>query len=291
MLVREIVFGLLVGSSLVVSGCKGSEGSSAPESNVVTFGIEPFEVATGEDRIWCKTMKVPSDVTLDVRKWKITMPEGSHHFILYRSEANLPDGFGACTEMNDRVFVTASQTAGSFETEYPAGLALPLFAGEQLILETHYANATGGPITAQVEVEAHTMAHEDVTDYVQTVLAPYTDFSIPPMTNGYTDGASVNEAPGFKVIAMSSHTHSRATLVTIDRTVGGVTSRVFENTDWHAPVIKNFSPPLEGASGNSLRLECTWNNETDAPITFGPTTDDEMCIAVLTFYPAYSYSP
>lgn len=287
---RKIAIGLVVGSSLVGFACSGSK-DGQQESRIVSFGIEPFEVAVGEDRIWCKTMKVPSDVTLDVRKWKVTMPEGSHHFILYRSDANLADGFGPCTEMNDRVFVTASQTPGAFETEYPEGLALPLFAGEQLILETHWSNATGAAITGQVEVEAHTMPHEDVTDYVQTVLAPYADFVIPPVTNDYVDGAEVSETPGFNVIALSSHTHSRATKVTIDRTVNGTTSRVYENTDWHAPVIENFSPPLVSAAGNKLRLECTWNNETNAPITFGPTAADEMCIAILTFYPAYSYSP
>ena len=275
------------------AGCSdgGSSGSASP-GDVVTLEMEPWQVAAGEDRIWCKTMKVPSDVTLDVSKFTITMPAGSHHFILYRSDSNVPDGFGDCDGM-DRTFVVGSQTYGEFEVAYPEGLALPLFAGEQLVLESHYSNASSDPITATVTVDLHTIAHDQVEDYLQTVLVPYSDFSIPPNTTGYVDGMTVPEFAGYNVLSMSSHGHKRLKRFTVDRTVAGSagTTRVYESTDWESPEITEFTPPLAGQSGNELRFECTWDNETNQPIGFGSTTEDEMCIMVLTFFPAYSYSP
>ncbi len=280
--------------AVVAAGCNdgpfGEEGDGGGDPQTVHLGIEPFEVAQGEDHVWCKTMKVPSDVTLDVTSVKITMAPGSHHFILYRSDNDLPDGFGDCTEMDDRLFVTGSQTPVS-EWSLPEGLALPLFAGEQLILETHYANASDGPITGEVDVELRLMPHDEVEDYIQTVLIPYTDFEIPPMTTGYVDGMTIPEIGGYNVLSISSHTHKRATLFTIDHLTDAGTERVFTNDDWHAPPTHTFDPPLRTDSDNGWRFECTWTNETDHPIHFGTTTEDEMCIMVMTFFPAYSYSP
>lgn len=245
----------------------------------------------GEDRIWCKTMKVPSDVTLDVSQFKITMPVGSHHFILYTSDSDYADGFGSCQGMNDRMFITGSQISGEYQFDYGPGLALPLFAGQQLILESHYANASSDSITAFVEVEMSIMKHEDVVDYVQTVLVPHTSFSIPPQTTGYTSSMTIPEQSGFNVISASSHAHARLTRFTADRITPGGTTRIFETTDWDSPHVEKYSPALAGTSGNQIRFECTWNNETTEAITFGETQNDEMCILVLTFFPAYSYSP
>lgn len=280
---------------LAAAGCSSSSpsgGGDDGDTPALTIGIEPWEVQQGEDRLWCKTMKVPGDASTvyDVSRIRITMPEGSHHFILYRSEQSLPDGFGECEEM-DRTFVTGSQTAGTFETRYPDGKAVPLFGGEQLILESHYANA-GPALTAYVDVELFTVPHEDVKDYLQTILVPYTDFSIPASTTGYVDGMTVPEIDGFNTWQISSHMHQRGVRFTADRLVPGEEpQRFYVSEDWHSPVIKTFDDPMAWDGDNQVRFECTWNNETGAPIGHGPTTDDEMCILVVTFFPAYSYSP
>ena len=288
---RLVAVALLV---LALAGCSPSSPSKGGdgETPALTIGIAPWEVQQGEDRIWCKTMKVPGDASTvyDVSKIRITMPPGSHHFILYRSEEGLEDGFGDCVEMS-RTFVTGSQTAGTFETQFPDGKAVPLFGGEQLILESHYANA-GPTLTAFVEVDFFTVPHEEVKDYLQTILVPYTDFEIPASTTGYVDGMTVPEYDGFNTWQVSSHMHQRGVRFTADRLVPGQEpQRFYVSEDWHSPVIKTFDEPLAWDSENQVRFECTWNNETDAPIHHGPTTDDEMCILVVTFFPAYSYSP
>ncbi len=280
------------GALFLLAGCS-SNGNGGGSSNprTVTIEMEPWQVMPGEDRIWCKTMKVPSDVTLDVSKFTVTMPDGSHHFILYTSDTDYPDGFGGCQGMNDRMFITGSQISGVYESAYGPGLALPLFAGQQLILESHYANASGDPITAHVSVEMEVIDHADVADYVQTILIPHTSFSIPPQTTGYTSSMTVPEMPGFNVISATSHAHARLTKFTADRVTPAGTNRIFETTDWDSPQVERYTPPLAGDSANSITFECTWNNETTGYIEHGSTQNDEMCILVLTFFPAYSWSP
>lgn len=291
-------FGVLAMVALV-AGCTnaspvaGDDDGSGPDDPALTIAIEPWQIAPGQDAIWCKTMKVPGEPgeVYDVSKIRVNMNSGSHHFILYRSSSDLPDSFGDCTEMNDRSFITGSQTPGTFETQFPEGKAMPIFGGEQLILENHYANADTVEITGSVTVDFFTIDHSDVDDYMQTALLVYDNFAIPPVTNDHMDGDSINQIPGLSIWMLSSHTHSRMTNFTADKIEAGIPTRIYENTDWHAPVQTIFDPPFLGKAGDQLSWTCTWNNETDAFIYFGPTTADEMCILVATFFPALDYSP
>lgn len=290
---HSLAFGLaLVFLGTGAAGCKGSSG--AKTSQPAAIGIEPWSVQPGEDRVWCKTMKVPVGATLDVNSFTITMAAGSHHFILYRSTDNLPDGFGDCGDMNNITFLTGSQTPGAVTNAYPAGLALPLFSGEQLILQSHYVNASTSPIEAKVDVQMTTIPHDQVTDYVQTFLIVDSSFAIPPGTTGYTDGGKdLTETPNLKILSVSSHMHKRGIHFTIDESGADmpVPERLFETTEWHAPPIATFDPPRPTSASHSLHYQCTWNNETASPIYFGPTTEDEMCIMVVTVFPALDYAP
>lgn len=298
---RVVVGFGLIASLLVAAGCTSASPASQgdddddgqTEEPAATIGIEPWQVGPGEDKVFCKTMKMPGadGEVFDVSKIRVTMPEGSHHFILYRSGSDLPDSFGECAEMGDRTFVTGSQTPGTYETQFPEGKAMPLFGGEQLILESHYANASTEEITGSVEVEFFTIPHDKVDDYLQTLLLVYDEFVIPPTTMGYEDGYAYPEIPGINVWMMSSHTHKRMTNFVAEEVTGGVATQIYQNDDWHAPVQKIFDPPLAGKSNTDLAFRCTWNNETDQPIYFGPTTEDEMCILVVTIFPAFDYSP
>lgn len=299
---RALVVGFGMVALLVAAGCTSaspaSQGGTGDDDDdgqtpEVSIGIEQWQVGPGEDRLWCKTMKMPGNEgqVFDVNKIRVTMPEGSHHFILYRTTQDYADGFGDCAEMNGRNFITGSQTPGTFETQFPEGKAMPLFAGEQLILETHYANASTDAITASVDVDFFTIAHDKVVDYLQTLLLVYDEFEIPPTTNGYEDGYAYSEIPGINVWMMASHTHKRMTNFTASEIGPSETTQVYENSDWHSPVQKIFDPPLAGKSNTQLGFRCTWNNETDHPIHFGPTTEDEMCILVVTIFPAFDYSP
>ena len=279
-------------ASLLLAGCAGGSKSS-PTPTSSTIGIEPWTVAPGEDRIWCKTMKVPVGQTLDVSKFTITMAPGSHHFILYRSSSNLPDGFGACPAMNNEAFVVGSQNPGTFEFGYPEGLAMPLFSGEQLILQSHYVNASTSPITAQIDVKMDFIPHAQVTDYVETFLIVDSSFAIPAHTTGFTDGGQdQSETPGLKILSISSHMHKRGTHFTIDEVdSSAVSERLFETSVWDAPPITTFTPARPTDSTKKLHYQCTWTNETDNPIYFGPTTEDEMCIMVVTVFPALDWAP
>ena len=51
---------------------------------------------------------------------------------------------------------------------------------------------------------------------------------------------------------------------------------------------KNYplDPPVTVAAGESVLVECTYENPTSFPVTFGDSSKAEMCFAGLYRYPA-----
>ena len=45
-------------------------------------------------------------------------------------------------------------------------------------------------------------------------------------------------------------------------------------------MVKTFDPPLRVLKGNTLRAETDYYNESDAMVSYGPTSEDEMCILI-----------
>ena len=73
-------------------------------------------------------------------------------------------------------------------------------------------------------------------------------------------------------------------------------TKVYENFDWAHPQIRPFDPALVLGPGEWFDYECLHDNGLTRPVkldaagspttlTFGLTTDDEMCTLNGTYYP------
>ena len=51
------------------------------------------------------------------------------------------------------------------------------------------------------------------------------------------------------------------------------------------PVTSRAPVNVTVTGGDSIHTMCRWTNTTDATVTFGEKTEDEMCFAFLTYYP------
>ena len=47
-----------------------------------------------------------------------------------------------------------------------------------------------------------------------------------------------------------------------------------------------FEPVRTLHKGDQLKIDCTYNNTTGHVVTFGESSNDEMCFAGMTIYPA-----
>ncbi len=145
----------------------------------VKFG--PYVQTETEIEI-CQTVQVPRDQDVLVRQFAARMRPGSHHFLMYSSDVDLPDdvyypcfaGYPADGVTGVPEFVEAGlteadidfgtltwlaglQAPGALETpDYEAlgNYAARISGGTQLILNSHSLNLTGKPITMEVWVNA-----------------------------------------------------------------------------------------------------------------------------------------
>jgi hypothetical protein len=87
------------------------------------------------------------------------------------------------------------------------------------------------------------------------------------------------------LVEIATHQHRLGTYANIEIGAPDGKSRtmVYENHDWQHPFAKSPNPPIHLATGQKMRITCTWHNTDDHTVTFGPKTTDEMCF-ILGFY-------
>jgi len=80
------------------------------------------------------------------------------------------------------------------------------------------------------------------------------------------------------LFAVFPHMHQLGTHIKTTVTAGGV-AREFDH--------QAFIPfePIQIAAGDTITTECTWNNTTAAPVTYGESSTTEMCYSIMYRYP------
>ena len=117
------------------------------------FVVPEFAVPPGTELQQCFFFKVPYDQPVFVNHIAIAQTEGTHHMNIFRVRTikalSGNDGDvvqdGECwksTNWSDWPLVINSQNEGLVEVNLPTGVAHRFEAGEMLMLQTHYVNAS-----------------------------------------------------------------------------------------------------------------------------------------------------
>jgi hypothetical protein len=56
--------------------------------------------------------------------------------------------------------------------------------------------------------------------------------------------------------------------------------------EWASPATQIQTPYFGIPNGGGIDFTCTWDNTTDATVTFGESATDEMCFFWLYYYPS-----
>ena len=91
------------------------------------------------------------------------------------------------------------------------------------------------------------------------------------------------------VFAILPHMHQMGRHLTFWHTpAGGDEQVVFDRDyDFDAQHLEMYDPFVELAPGDTIRVECTWDNATNETVTFGESSNDEMCFAGLWSFPSH----
>ncbi len=254
------------------------------------FHIGPFTVQpnAANDREFFYYTPLTHTEDLYVTRSEITMRTGSHHFILYTFNPNIPAALmpapGVYRDVRDtvngylntkvfnqmfyHVFFAGTQTPYS-NYHYPKGVALRLPANTGFDMNSHYVNRSGSVQIGEVYANIYTVPKSQVQRAADILNLGNTSIELPPMqTTQLTKTFYFPEKR--HVFQLFTHAHERLTEFRIEL-AGGVNNgkTVYWTNDWQHPPILNLDPPLTLNQGEGLKAIATYNNTTNTTIRFG----------------------
>lgn len=224
--------------------------------------------------------------TLWVREFRPIAPVGTHHTVLtVRSGATTPDGVSPCNAATNYPTMIYGSGVGTDPFTFPAGVAVKVEAGQQLLLNLHLFNTGADDLAGHSGIEIVTADPSEVEHEAQAVLAGQEFFSIPPRSSDFEVDGRCTMPADVTVFAVMPHMHEL-----------GVFMRVTANTSDGAHVLHEdfysfddqrytILSPLRLQAGDTIDVNCHYDNPTDSSVPFGDSTRQEMCYAGIYRYP------
>jgi hypothetical protein len=282
---------------LFAVGCSGQNvvGSvldpNAPPVPSLGFQLKvgPFDVPVGTEVQLCRTMKLPNDQPVSIDRLQISTQHGAHHTLIFRSADDVPDQVFPCwgaINFSEWELMAEGNRSGGFDWQLADGTAFVLRPHQQLMIQSHYVNATTlqtpGQGIAYVNMYAST---RPVVTQAHAQLLVDVNLQLPPHTRTTVSKQCTLVYP-VSIFALSSQFNSRGIEFTVDHLgPGGLPlGQLYDNTLWDSPLFKVPSPPTPIPSGDALRWSCTYYNETDALIGFGSHADVQERCDLIVFY-------
>ncbi|MXY99712.1 hypothetical protein F4Y93_03350, partial [Candidatus Poribacteria bacterium] len=256
-----------------------------------------------------------------INKVEIFYPAGSLHFILYRlTEEGLAKGLlhnGIVPDIavnpehtfreldtddpdpvfgifgGDRLFVVGTQTDDTL-FEFPEGVALRLPGNTVYDLNSHYINLLGDEtLIGETYVNIYTIPEEEVQYEALEIFFSNRAINVPPGTTRVAkltwyveDELKTREHDPdteINVFLLSSHMHRHGELFEIFQNSSG--KLLHRSIAYDDAPIDLFDPVLTLNPEDGLHFQCTHNNyDTNEPLIFWLTSEDEMCIIFGYYY-------
>lgn len=246
-------------------------------------------IAAGADTTQCTYLDYRAASTLDVIEYHgYQSSVGAHHMILYAIDNKEPAGTHECTEddmINARYL--AGGGADSPAQPLPDGIVLRLPADTQVMIQTHWINATDNVIDGQAAFNLKVEDTKPTNVAAQLFTVVTTMMTLDPGAGSAHADCVLKQDMSF--FMMGGHAHEWATHITLTETPAGADPQMIYDTPWSKEY--EFNPPRNGYTkdapfvmhaGDKLAIDCTYNNTTGSTIYF-PT---EMCAAFGYFFPA-----
>ncbi len=208
-----------------------------------------------------------------------------HHVVLYevrKADALALQGnnngwtcFGSPRTNN--FAIVGGWVPGSPPSLYPQGTGVRLRAGTVIAMQVHYNLSASAPTPDLTRVALQ--YSPTPVQYPATIWGPIDNtFIVPPMAKGYV-GSALESFAHRRIWGVLPHMHTRGKKIRVDST-----SECFvdiPNWQFHWQQFYFFKSPVSLGADGTTRVLCTWDNPTNAPLRWGDSTADEMCVGFL----------
>lgn len=276
-------------------------GNPAPDPSAPDGGDEPapdarpdgwqtlisssWSIPPGEE-YRCERLTIAEDIW--IKNFRSTVPLGHHHAVLtLEDDPSAPDGQTACGAGTNAPLMIYGSAPGTEDITMPDGVAVRVPAGSQLLLNLHLYNTQPSTDLAGVSEILYQAVPADEVDGVveaEIVLMGPVQFTIDEGTDTVTGGCT--QSGDTTLFMTNPHMHRLGThaRVVARRAAGDVVLHDgpydFEDQKFYP-----IAPEVPMANGDRVEITCTYDNDTGGPVSFGDSTDQEMCFASTYRYP------
>jgi hypothetical protein len=287
---RRFAASVLPFFALLAAACSSDDGSnppstgntpptSPPEEQWSMLAQKDWVLAPGDEYPdLCAKQQLTRDIY--VSAIRPVHPKGTHHTFVALSDSGTGE---RCTSAVSTGTMIYAAGVGSEGLNLPEGVALKLPAGKFLNLSLHLYNATTEELRGVSGIEIIEMDPTDVVYEASTFLAGPIGFQIPPGRTTLKHECKVTQE--INAFALFPHMHQLGTHLKTTVTIAGE-PRVIHDGDYNFEEQRQI--PLEVlrfVPGDTIATECTYENPTTRTVTFGESSDTEMCFSVLFRYP------
>ncbi len=177
---------------------------------------------------------------------------------------------------------------GKSASVFPEGTGIGIEPGSSVILQVHYAQTGIADDAALTAVDLITEPEVGRPGVIQ----PITDVSwvyggemvIPAGTEGVVHSLSLPIQADLRMYSGGLHMHTLATSgrLWVERESGEVEWLV-SVPSWDFSWQQSYwlTEPVDFSSGDSINLECQWDNPGETDVSWGEGTGDEMCLGLV----------
>lgn len=275
----------LIASLFAIAACtdSGTPGIDppAPEGGQ-QLATDPYTLQPGEEVYMCYTYYSPDDKVAITKVDGLSMP-GVHHLAFFQvSGEKEEDGAHVCNTIikTSWIPIWASGT-GSKSLTLPEGTGFTIEPHTQYLVQLHLQNSGDKPMDIRVGIN---LAYRHDPDAVTRAgIYAFGSFTvdIPPQTNDYQIPIHCAPNKEMNIFAVFPHMHKIGTQINVTKNGGDfykIDPWVFGNQPMD-PMNQHIVP------GDEFDLACHYDNHTDQPVTFGESSDNEMCFFVMFYYP------
>lgn len=254
---------------------------AAPERGVQVLTPIFEDIQPGSDNEVCTWTDVVFDTEVDVQS-SISYqnePPGHHAILFYTLDKQPPGTQRICTDTGMASFRYLTGNAGNgVLNEAPEGLVFRIPHGAQIVVNSHFLNASDEVLRGQSVVNIN---FAEPGNYIQSSNMAVVNTSLEVQPGITSQRMHCEFDRELKLWYFIPHMHRWGTHINVDVTRSGVTERLWE-LDWQEqytfhPPEKRFdtSAPFVFNPGDSIDIECAWNNDEGRVLPFG----FEMCVA------------
>ena len=245
-----------------------------------------WELPAGGNMYRCVRVTIANEMFIS--GIKAQAPAGTHHAVLALADETTsgPDGIRDCDGGTIGKVMIYASSVGTPELQLPTGVAVRVPAGQQLHLNLHLFNPGDEPLSGETAIFVKGEAAPPPT-LAEMVLAGPLAIDVPSDGQPHTVSGECTATSPYTLFAVWPHMHTFATRQKIEH-VAGTSAAVVHDNEFRFEEQRYYpvSPMRPVATGDRIRVSCTYVNSSGSPVTYGDGRNSEMCFGGLYRFPA-----